>query len=301
MDRVRKHMTAKWKHFKLQYLKGHILNSLYNQTFETVRADTKELREETFRLRYQVFCIENNFLNLKDYSDKMERDEFDDHSKHILLRYRPTGEFIGSMRVILPHKDKLERTFPVQETDIDHPLAKDTKAMSNHCEFSRLLILGSFRNKMQKNGKHQNVYAGKERKGNWLQRQFIPYAPVGLFRAACEIAAENGIENCFSIMEPRHLKAMHRLGINRIQNLGEPIEYHGIRQPFALNLFENYTNGFLNSPDTWVIMADGGRIHSKIQDLTQMRQEIQSISNARMPVKNIMSFLSLESFGLRKA
>ncbi len=265
-------INSLWQHLNLRYTKGHILNSLYNQTFETVLANTDELRKETFRLRYQVFCIENRFIDPNKHPDNMEYDEFDNHSKHILLRYRPTGEFVGSIRVILPNKNRLDRTFPVQSSGVEHPIARNTNAMSNHCEFSRLLILKSFKDRIHKDKNYQNIYEEKS-KGNWVQRKFIPYAPIGLFRAACEVAIDNGIENCFSIMEPKHLRALYRLGINKIQLLGKPVEYHGIRQPFTLNLLENYENGFLNAPDTWVIMADGGRIHSKLINTARTQQE----------------------------
>ena len=39
-----------------------------------------ELMERSYRLRYQVYCVERGFLDAGDYPEQLERDEFDRYS-----------------------------------------------------------------------------------------------------------------------------------------------------------------------------------------------------------------------------
>jgi N-acyl amino acid synthase of PEP-CTERM/exosortase system len=45
--------------------------------------DSPDLMEQSFRLRYQVYCCERNFLPVDAYPDGRESDEFDRHSVHV--------------------------------------------------------------------------------------------------------------------------------------------------------------------------------------------------------------------------
>lgn len=45
------------------------LYDAYNKYFKVIRADSPELLDEVFRLRYQVYCIEHKFENQHDFPD----------------------------------------------------------------------------------------------------------------------------------------------------------------------------------------------------------------------------------------
>jgi N-acyl amino acid synthase of PEP-CTERM/exosortase system len=52
-----------------------------------------------YRLRYQVYCVEREFLHADDYPDQRERDEFDADSLHVGA-VDALGELAGTARVI---------------------------------------------------------------------------------------------------------------------------------------------------------------------------------------------------------
>ena len=56
-----------------------------------------------YRLRYQVYCLEREFLHAGDYPDERERDEFDGDSVHVGA-VDPLGELAGTARVIKPNR-----------------------------------------------------------------------------------------------------------------------------------------------------------------------------------------------------
>src|SRR5688572_31991339 len=61
--------------------------------------DAPQLLEESYRLRYQVYCQERGFLPAGDYPDEIEVDLFDRHSVHVgVLNLQ--GEVIATARLI---------------------------------------------------------------------------------------------------------------------------------------------------------------------------------------------------------
>lgn len=82
------------------------MNDLYkafHKYFEVVIADTPSLLEVVFRMRYQKLCIDMSVPGYESslYPDGQEKDNYDDHSSHVLIRHRQTNEYIGTTRLIM--------------------------------------------------------------------------------------------------------------------------------------------------------------------------------------------------------
>ena len=60
------------------------------------------LLEQSYRLRYQVYCVERGFLDPADYPDGREVDEFDAHSVHLGV-FDADDRMIGTARLIKPN------------------------------------------------------------------------------------------------------------------------------------------------------------------------------------------------------
>src|SRR5579863_51804 len=75
---------------------------LYDSYFEIGPAETAEQLMAAFRLRYEVYCVENAFENPADNPFGMETDAHDSRALHSLLLRRGTGEVLGTVRLILP-------------------------------------------------------------------------------------------------------------------------------------------------------------------------------------------------------
>jgi N-acyl amino acid synthase of PEP-CTERM/exosortase system len=61
--------------------------------------DAPELLVQSYRLRYQVYCLERRFLLADDYPDRLERDAFDQHSVHVGV-VDPCNELAGTARLV---------------------------------------------------------------------------------------------------------------------------------------------------------------------------------------------------------
>jgi len=58
-----------------------------------------DLMQASYRLRYQVYCVERGFLSATDYPDQLERDDFDRYSLHLGVVDR-NGELKATSRLI---------------------------------------------------------------------------------------------------------------------------------------------------------------------------------------------------------
>ena len=61
--------------------------------------DLPQLLEQSYRLRYEVYCLERKFLPAEDYPTGLEIDEFDGHALHVGAM-NAAGELAGTSRAV---------------------------------------------------------------------------------------------------------------------------------------------------------------------------------------------------------
>ncbi len=84
---------------------------MFDDQYEVIVADTPIARHIHHRIRYEVYCLEHGYEDPAQYPDQEERDAWDDHAVHFLVRHRASGEWIAAMRLIRPVGGRL----PIQE------------------------------------------------------------------------------------------------------------------------------------------------------------------------------------------
>ena len=117
-----------------------------DSVFSSAIATSPENRDECFRIRFQVYCIDNGFEDPANSPDGLERDGFDSHSVHSILTHNATGNAIGTVRLVLPEEDGERRVLPMQR--IAGAIAADGVApfpVWRTAEISRFSIVKSFR------------------------------------------------------------------------------------------------------------------------------------------------------------
>jgi N-acyl amino acid synthase of PEP-CTERM/exosortase system len=207
----------------------------YMQYFDIVRADTSALLDEAYRIRYQVYCVENPFENAAQHSDARERDVDDDRSVHALLRHRATGAFAGTVRVILPDNGALQRPLPVH-----HLLGQQSReylkriAWRTTAEISRFAVSKQFRRRRNEE-RYADVLTPGTVPTSREERHVVPYITFGLIRAVLEICRENRIASICAVMEPALIRILSRFGVE-FTPVGDMMEHHGLRQPCVARL-----------------------------------------------------------------
>ena len=238
---------------------GAALLQAYRRCFEAVPADTRELIEAAHRIRYQVYCVENNFLPIEENPGGLERDAYDEHSVQAILIHRASGTIAGCVRLVLPRPDSTEGCLPFHEV-CKHPMTRDPRVLpvAATAEFSRLAISKQFRRRAG-DGLFGRIYDNDELRGDF--RRIIPHMSLGLMTVALEMGLKRNVNVVCALMDPALLRHIGRLGIHFIP-LGPPIDYHGVRQPCYSPLSLLYARLESERPDIWAVLTDAGRLWS---------------------------------------
>ena len=235
--------------------------SAFDEYFEVITADTPELLEVAFRLRYTVLCVEERLpgFEASRYPDGMETDEYDRHSHHILLKHRPSGSFIGGARLIFPDPSNPGKPFPVeQHTQIDSALIDISKLSRQHtAEISRFILLGKY-SRRRAERRRAETSAGGEKRDPSNRRRF-PHPMLAIVVGMMRLGAQQGITHWLSVMEPalNRLLSLYELHLDPV---GPLIDYHGPRRPYYAEIIKTLDRVHTNNRPIWELVTDQGKI-----------------------------------------
>lgn len=241
------------------------LFDLYNRHFVVVPADTAELKQRVFHLRYQVLAEENSYLDPADYPDQMEWDEYDDRSEHYLLMHRVTGETAGTVRLILPQVDR-----PGDELQFVHhcelPDIGARVPFARAGEVSRFAVTKAFRRRLTDGSIMPDVYdprMGKMPKDDEVRR-LVPYITIGLLQGIVHGMLKHRLSYVSMVTEPTLLRLLQRFGIY-FETLGPLVPLYGWRQPCGRELCDLLHDVHAERPDVWDILTDRGRLSRELE------------------------------------
>ncbi|HXC14875.1 MAG TPA: PEP-CTERM/exosortase system-associated acyltransferase [Stellaceae bacterium] len=209
----------------------------YDQYFTVLRADTRERRDDAYRLRYQVYCIENQFEDRGRCRDGREFDDDDDRSVHTLLVHRRSSAAVGTARLILPRPDAL-RPLPIQE--ILWPRERmifERLPLHRTAEVSRFAVSKEFRRRCGEERFPDVGFSDRRPDPAASERRLLPHITLGLLRGILGICLEYEISILAAVMEPALLRVLCRLGLDFVP-LGPLVEHHGRRQPCVAPIAE---------------------------------------------------------------
>jgi N-acyl-L-homoserine lactone synthetase len=183
---------------------------MFDDRYEVLLADTASSRDINYRLRYQVFCEEKGFEDSQRFKNRKEKDRYDDHAVHFLVRDKKSGRWIAAARLVIGPADYLPVN-RVAEIDLS-----DLPPGTLIAEFSRLLILEEYR---QPNGGGDTE----------------PEVLLGLIRAAKEYCRRIHIDHWVFLCRRSICRILNSLGI-AMDQIGPACMYRGVRFPYRMDL-----------------------------------------------------------------
>lgn len=208
----------------------------FDDNFEVFLADTPESRRIHFNLRYQVYCDEMGFEDKDKFPDQMEIDEWDVGAAHFLVRHKPSGHWLGGVRLVMPN----HLTFPFEGWSmLDQKIAKTERQFS--VEISRLCILKEARRFVAKRFAPYGLPEEDVPDGNGNVKSIFDYKNQsrsliwGLFRAAALFSAQQGIKHWFFIVSPALACVIRKQGVDMYQ-IGSPCHHKGVRIPYRMSV-----------------------------------------------------------------
>jgi N-acyl amino acid synthase of PEP-CTERM/exosortase system len=209
----------------------------YHEYFSITIADTDDLRKEVFRLRYDVYCRELGWENPKNFADELERDAYDDASRHCLLIHKKSGLYAGTVRMVMTHDSELDPPIPLishcEGKLFDGPLHPSHLSRGSYGEISRLALRHEFRRRPHE---VENAGGYSDDLFEWTQteRRRFPHIALGLYLSASAVGLADGATGVYAMMEPRLARHLRFAGIH-FEQVGEPIRFRGLRAPYYIS------------------------------------------------------------------
>ena len=209
--------------------------SMLDRHFAVEIADTRETLREALRLRHQVFCLERKILP-GPAEARLETDEFDGNSHHVLLRHRPSGEVVGTARLV--------RGTCVEGRVTGLPMlrycAPDLLSglpIATTAEISRFAL--------SKTRRHTGE----------ISDRLLRY---GIMRGILGLSLELGLTHWCALMEAPLLRLLRAAGIGFVP-LGPAVQAYGLRQPSAASISRVMADGSHRCPELYRFVA-GARL-----------------------------------------
>ncbi len=245
------------------------LKQLFTEYFDVCEANTPELVDESMRIRYQVYCVENQFEKPDAFPDQKEIDEYDRHSVHSVIRHKRTELVAATVRLVLPNPEDATIPFPIEKfcpTDISSAgIDLSTIPRQEIAEISRFAVSKEFKRRLDEQGTISGVGEDVDSypdpadvQADKKALRMFPHISLGLFQGIVRMSAEHDIKFWYAVMEPPLLRLLTRFGI-RFTPFGPLMDYHGLRQPCFGNADEILAGIYFHRRDVWDLITDSGR------------------------------------------
>ncbi|MBI5873808.1 MAG: PEP-CTERM/exosortase system-associated acyltransferase [Candidatus Omnitrophica bacterium] len=192
------------------------------------KIDSPESLQESYRLRFQVYCKECNFIEESQYPGGYESDDYDRDSLHFGALGND-GRLIGAVRLILPSCAK----FPIQERCPSFNFDDLNISRMECAEISRLTISKSWR---------QQIDA---RPTNFILQ--VSYIALGLCHQMYRECRALGIDHCLALME-KPLWMLLKMHGFLFSPIGPEIDYFGKVTPYLIDIRDLEKKGLFKVP-----------------------------------------------------
>ena len=183
--------------------------------------DDPALLAASYRLRFNVYCLERQFLEASRYPSEMETDEFDEHSIH-LGAVDADDELIGTARLILRGPLGL----PIFRHCTIAPEFADVAALPSAAEISRLSV--------SRDADRDD--ARPNRRGQRRRGRVRPGAVrMAITKVLYQASKSLGVTHWLVAIEPSLYRMLVRSGLPFVQ-IGPATNYLGIVAPYLMAL-----------------------------------------------------------------
>jgi N-acyl amino acid synthase of PEP-CTERM/exosortase system len=231
---------------------------IFNEYFEMVPAISKELKNEVYKLRYQVYCIENNFESPSQFPDKMEHDDYDQQSVHYLIRHRKSGEYAATTRLILPDANNPEKLFPLElHCEIDNFAVMQSINRDQLGEVSRFCVSKAFKKRKHERNTLAAISSDLQYDFTLNERRTFPHLTLALIACFIKASHKNDVHYLYATMEPSLIRFVSAFGINFIK-IGPLGDYHGPRWPAVIKISDMLDGIAEKNLDIWNFITNNG-------------------------------------------
>ncbi|MDD5342414.1 MAG: GNAT family N-acetyltransferase [Patescibacteria group bacterium] len=205
---------------------------MFHRNFNFYTTDSPEELKEIYKIRYQVYCLEYNYLNKEDYPNELEKDEYDSKSIHFILRHKSDNEIAATVRFIL----NSEIGLPI-EKHFNIGLQVPVSNRDRLAEISRLIVANKYR------------------------RKFLLLAQIkGLYA----YSKHNDITQVYSVLDDKLFPVLKKIGFP-FKKIGPQSVYQGLTSPYIMDIAEMEENLKIHNPALYKYIVNGILIYNGLE------------------------------------
>jgi len=200
------------------------IGALFCQYFELKIANSDELKQQIYQLRYQVLCEELGHITPQTHPNRQEYDDYDNQAIHCAVIHKSSGKIAGSVRCVVPKAiPYADLSLPFENICSQQALEHMAQINRNSIiEISRINVAQYFRRAKQ----HCQL--------STLEIQLSKQIAVILGLCTHIISKRLNRPDNYAIMEPALAYKYQALGAD-CQPCSEPFEFHGQRKLYHLD------------------------------------------------------------------
>lgn len=190
-----------------------------------------QVLQSALKLRFQVYCIECNFLSPQDYPSGMESDEHDATATHFYA-FDADDDLVGYVRLIRPDA---QGNFPLhRHCDVSHVAQLPDPAGA--VEISRLMVRADYR---RRRGDRLSGVTAEQNRAAFAgeRRSEAPQILLSLYRQMFAYCQEKGIRHWYAAMERPLARSLLRYKF-AFRPIGPESDYYGPVAPYLADLRE---------------------------------------------------------------
>lgn len=221
--------------------------------------DTRYL-QESYALRYEVYCNEQHFLAPEHYPSRLEIDPYDEHSIHVGAINREGG-LVGTLRLVLPSS----QGFPFHEhcqlfEEYDGVASPASPILSSAAEISRLAVSKSYRRRANDGlydlSSQEDIEAPAENESEIQHRRRRPEIILGLYKIMYQASKRQGVTHWFAAMEKTLLRLLYRYQFG-FKPIGPEVDYYGPVTPYLAEVAQIEAGIRQRCPDMFAEFIQG--------------------------------------------
>ncbi len=200
--------------------------------FQVIAADTPELRLACYRLRYRIYCLEQEFEPAADNPGGLECDGHDDHAVQAIVIHKESGMAAATVRLILPCLARGAKPLPFLS------FCDTIDMLPGHgvAEISRFGVSRRFRHMVDDDTVTTDALL------------------TALIRGCVTLAAVHGVSYLCALLEPALIRRVARLGVT-FPAAGPLVEHHGLRQPSIICVDDVLDHLADHRPEVWAAVT----------------------------------------------
>ena len=192
---------------------------------------TPQEKEESYRVRYDVYCNDMKFLSAKDYPDGIETDAYDDVSEHIGC-YLKGQEMAGTVRLVMAS----DKPMPLlNHLSVDPEFEYLFDSQLRVAEVSRLCISPHYRRRRNDGRYGAETPSDPKIDATHHRQRTQPIFLLALFRGLYQVSKYQGITHWVIAIE-RGLHSMLKKNFLPFEAIGPEADYYGMVRPYATSV-----------------------------------------------------------------